>query len=95
MIVCGPQPDRHLEKPPELVVEVLSPSTRTQDQVTKLQLYHEHRVPFYLIIDAEAQRIDVYKFGTDGYDPASHSERIDLPLPSGCHFDVAASRVLR
>lgn len=44
MVVCGPQPERHLEKPPELTVEVLSPSTKTRDQVAKRQLYHEHRI---------------------------------------------------
>ena len=65
MVVCGKQPERHLEKPPAIVVEVLSPSTRELDLVTKRRIYQEHGVQYYLIVDVEAKAIEVVRFGED------------------------------
>ena len=95
MIVCGPQPERHLERPPELVVEVLSPSTKTQDQVTKRQLYHENRVAFYLIVDPETNSIEFLQAGDSEYQAMQSSDPVELTLPSGCRLAIVKERVLR
>jgi Uma2 family endonuclease len=43
---------------PELVVEVLSPSSRRYDRVVKLQSYARLGVPEYWIVDFEAQTVE-------------------------------------
>lgn len=43
----------HLSRTPHLVVEVLSPSTRSQDLGSKLLAYAEAGVPAYWIVDPE------------------------------------------
>ncbi|MCC6509451.1 MAG: Uma2 family endonuclease [Pirellulaceae bacterium] len=58
MVVCGEQPQRHLEQRPEIAVEVLSESTRESDTTVKRRLCLEHGVPHYLIIDPEARTIE-------------------------------------
>lgn len=45
---------------PDLVVEVLSPSTRTHDRRTKHQLYARFGVPYYWIFDPELQVVQVF-----------------------------------
>jgi Uma2 family endonuclease len=50
-----------IEGPPDLVVEVLSPSTRKRDLVRKAALYAEAGVPEYWIIDADAGRLLVQR----------------------------------
>ena len=45
---------------PDLVVEILSPSTSTYDRTAKLDLYEEAGVREYWIIDLEKKRVTVY-----------------------------------
>ncbi len=42
MVVCGEQPERHLERPLALAVEVLSESTRGRDLIAKRFLCREN-----------------------------------------------------
>ncbi|HSL24170.1 MAG TPA: Uma2 family endonuclease [Vicinamibacterales bacterium] len=52
---------------PDLVVEVLSPSTETTDRGRKLQTFARFGVPEYWIIDPTARSIEVLHFETDAY----------------------------
>jgi len=45
---------------PDLVVEVLSPSTAYRDRRTKFNLYQQHGVREYWLADPEGQYIEVY-----------------------------------
>jgi Uma2 family endonuclease len=46
---------------PDLVVEVLSPSTAAHDRATKLPLYAEAGVPEVWLIDSQAKTVEVLK----------------------------------
>ena len=46
---------------PDLVVEILSPSTGTIDKTTKKDIYESIGVKEYWIVDPKAQSIEVYK----------------------------------
>ena len=47
--------ERFIEGPPDLVVEVLSPSTASRDRRAKRGLYARHGVPHYWLFDLEEQ----------------------------------------
>jgi Uma2 family endonuclease len=46
---------------PELVVEVISPSSRAHDRLTKMQWYAAIGVPEYWLIDVDRQRLERYR----------------------------------
>ena len=47
----------NIQGPPDLVVEILSPSTASRDWRTKMDLYAEHGVEEYWVVDPDGQRI--------------------------------------
>lgn len=61
--------DRGCEGAPDLVVEIVSPSSRSMDYRTKQNLYMEAGVREYLIVDPSLERTTVY-YGEADADPA-------------------------
>ena len=58
---------RGIEGPPDLAVEVLSPTTETQDRGAKLQLYARHGILHYWLIDPDARRVEAYELAGTTY----------------------------
>ena len=58
MILVGDIPERHVERTPLLVAEILSASTAEKDRNAKFDLYCEQGVPHYLILDPTHQTLD-------------------------------------
>ena len=61
MIVCGETNTDFLEFPPVLILEVLSPSTRTKDRTIKFDLYRSQGVKYYLMADYDKHTVEVYE----------------------------------
>jgi Uma2 family endonuclease len=51
---------KYFEGSPDLVVEVLSPSTRQVDQTIKFTAYQQAKIPEYWIVDPKARLVQVY-----------------------------------
>jgi Uma2 family endonuclease len=65
-----------VDGPPDVVVEVLSPSNRAQDLVRKAALYAEHGVPEYWIVDLEAEAVAVHVLVDGMYQPYAPDEML-------------------
>lgn len=59
--------EKRMDGPPDLVVEISSPSTRCLDQVRKRDLYERFGVAEFWFVDLEAERIEVYVLRDGGY----------------------------
>jgi Uma2 family endonuclease len=98
MIVCGDQPERHLNEVPSLAVEVLSESTRSFDLGPKKELYQEQGVPHYLIADPTNGSIRWYELnGNEGFKQNSEGETgkasFKVRLPNGCELELTPSKI--
>lgn len=51
---------RGVEGAPDLVVEILSPSSRARDKVRKMKIYAKHGVPEYWVIDIDTRTLEQY-----------------------------------
>lgn len=58
--------DKKVEGAPDLIVEVLSPSTRSRDLTAKMRLYAEVGVQEYWIVDQVSPEITVYARSPNG-----------------------------
>ena len=63
MYLPGNRPARNnpVDSVPELIVEVLSPSSGRKDQVLKLNHYQSSGIPHYWILDPEDGFIEAYE----------------------------------
>jgi Uma2 family endonuclease len=55
----------HVEGPADLVVEVISPGSRSIDRGAKFYEYEEGGVPEYWLIDPERKQVELYQLGAD------------------------------
>ena len=58
----------NIQGAPDLVVEILSPSTAERDRTFKRTLYAKHGVNEYWLVDPDAQEITVLLLGERGYE---------------------------
>jgi Uma2 family endonuclease len=63
--------DRAIEGAPDLVIEILSPTTSRTDRVTKAYIYARHRIPAYWIVDPDEEHIEIYLLNVDSYQLAA------------------------
>lgn len=94
VILCDPSKniDRCIYGAPDLVMEVLSPSTRKKDMVLKLHKYEQAGCKEYWIIDPKNERVTVYIFDDDDI---VHLYTFDDKVPVGisngeCEVDFKA-----
>jgi Uma2 family endonuclease len=82
---------RGVEGPPDLVVEVLSPSNRAHDLLTKRALYARGGVREYWIVDPVNQTVDVLSLHVDAFHRmqlASREALVHSPV-LGAEFPVS------
>lgn len=61
--------DRGVEGAPDLLVEVVSPSTAQRDRGVKLERYRHFGVKEYWIVDPDARVVEVWRFGSGATEP--------------------------
>ena len=69
--------------PPVLIVEVLSPGTRSQDTVNKAHEYAEAGVGNYWLLDPDGRCLDAYRNAGGGWDLVAHVDEtssVDVPV---------------
>ncbi len=80
-----------IEGPPDIVVEILSPSTRARDLGRKMELYAALGVPEYWIVDPDARTATLFALRGETYEPIPQQEgRVRSTVLPDLEFDVAA-----
>jgi Uma2 family endonuclease len=84
---------RHLTEPPDLVVEVFSPSTRRFDALRKRELYDRAGIAEYWLVDPEARTVAVLRRSAGTLAPAATlradaGDVLETPLLPGLALPV-------
>ena len=78
---------------PDLVVEILSPSTQRHDRLVKLRLYQRAGVREYWIVDPDARTVQVMLRDDDGnlqlHEIFSHRDIAKVNVLEGCFIELA------
>jgi Uma2 family endonuclease len=87
---------RGIEGPPDIVVEVLSPSTKVLDQRVKKRTYARFSVPEYWIVDPVGGHLELFRLAADDYVLEQRFDRASvLTTPSFSEVQVELARVFR
>ena len=98
LVICGPYDlgAKRFEGAPDLVLEILSPSTRSKDMLLKLYKYQNAGVKEYWIVDPERETVMVYDFRDDNFYPEKYDFDSVIPIHiSGGQCSIDFSRVNR
>jgi Uma2 family endonuclease len=85
--------ERGIEGAPDLVVEVLSPSTQRRDRGIKMARYAAAGVRYYWIVSRRPRGVEEYRLGADGYELVGRFGIPDIFRPElfpGLEIPVAA-----
>ena len=86
--------ERAIEGAPDLVIEILSPTTSRTDRVTKAQIYARHSALGYWIVDPEREAIEIYLLEADGYRLAAILQGTKLTMaPPFADLEIAAKDI--
>ena len=81
-VVCDPSKisERGCEAAPDLVVEIVSPSTQRRDYITKTARYEEGGVREYWIVDPAAGHTTVWRFDAESVAPRVYAFGDSVPV---------------
>ena len=94
VVVCDPGKldDYGCKGAPDLVIEILSPSTRRHDRVVKLDLYQRAGVREYWIVNPDEQTVQVMVL-KDGYlrpvEDYSREDTASVNILEGCTIELS------
>ena len=83
--------EANVQGAPDLVVEVLSPSTESVDRGYKRELYARHGVGEYWLVDPDARSVTVLRLGSGEYETAGTygpGQTLASPTLDGLTIDV-------
>ncbi len=88
--------DDYPEAPPDLCIEVLSPSNRNSDRVEKFRLYEKTGVPAYWIVDPIERTFEAYSLRDGVYDCSVRGKEDDIvSAPPFNDLNISLSRLWR
>ena len=94
MVVCGEFTTDFLEFAPTLSIEILSKSTALKDRHVKFELYEQQGVEYYLIVDPEFKKIEIYQLIDNKFQPVAITpEQFEFTFKNGCSLPVSFAGV--
>lgn len=94
LVVCGDIYKKFLDFTPSLVAEILSPSTALKDRHTKFEIYQSQGVPYFLIINCDAETVEIYELQNGRYELADSSREAQFTFKFGnCSVPIRFSEI--
>ena len=94
-VVCRmPKNKTHLDFPPSLIFEILSPSTAQKDRTIKYKLYEKQKVKYYIIVNPESRTAEIYEFKNKAYKKVKETSKEKFIFAvNGCNIKFNFSKI--
>lgn len=89
IVVCDKITGNFLDFPPALTVEILSKSTTFKDRHEKFELYQQEGVQYYIIVDLQFKKIEIYQLIDKKFQPVAITpEQFEFGFKNGCCLPI-------
>ncbi len=88
LVVCEDEAEDYVRKTPEVVFEIVSPTSATKDENLKFLLYQQEGVKYYVLVYPEGRRIKVYKLMEGRFIKVFDDTKGSFRLEVSCPFEV-------
>jgi Uma2 family endonuclease len=78
---------------PDLVIEILSPSTAERDRTIKKKLYQRQGVGQYWIVEPDAETVDVWDLESGAAQPARYSDRLPVRISGRTFGEILLAEI--
>ena len=93
MVVCK-EIEEYLRETPELVVEVVSPSTAQKDEKLKYELYEREGVKTYVLVYPDLKKVRAFSLARSRYKKVFDSDESELELKiKDCTLKIDVGRL--
>ena len=84
-VVCGDLNPKFISKAPEIVVEVISPSTAKRDEKLKFSIYENEKVKYYILIYPDELKAKIFELKEDKFSKIGDffNETIEFEISCG------------
>ena len=90
MVLCGEIPER-VESPPQMVVEIVSPSSRQMDEGLKFELCEMQDVKYFVLVYPDEKMVKVFELFSGRY-----RQKLDNKFVfNSCEVEIAFEEVFR
>ena len=93
VVICdsGKLDERGCNGPPDMVIEIISPSTAKYDRVYKFRKYQKAAVKEYWIVDPELKTVQVCTLENDRYVMSvfDETDKISISIFDDCEIDLS------
>ncbi len=90
-VLCQGLPERHIDYPPTIIAEVLSPATEEKDRTAKRSLYETAGVRFYLLVDADRQTLEALELTGSRYASIGTAQLVELRWDEACSVRISTT----
>lgn len=95
LVICKEVKEIYITDPPDLIFEIISPSTVIKDRVLKYKIYESQNVKYYVIVDPGTKLADVFELKNSKYEKIAEAknETVKFELDEDCKIDFKFSEI--
>ena len=95
MVICQPIDEKVLITP-DLIIEVVSPTSAKRDEIMKLDLYQREGLRYYILVYPENRLAKVYRNDTQGFikQGGYSTEKVEFAIHD-CRFNIDFATIWR
>ena len=96
VLTCGETHEMYLTKAPEIIVEIISPSTAKRDEKYKFDIYEKEKVKYYIIVYPDDLIAKVFKLDGKEYDKQGDFSKESYTFEeTTCNVSIDFERVFK
>ncbi len=96
VLTCGETHESYLTKTPEIIFEIISPSTAKRDETYKFSIYEEEKLNYYVLVYPSDLRAKIYELKNGKFDKEGDFSREAYDFKNtSCHIKLDFAEVFR